>query len=330
MATRPILSRDMSTPDPEPLWSTAADTYGRIQDNIGKVMRGQSEAIRKLLAAFAAGGHVLLEDVPGTGKTTLAKALACSIDAEFQRIQFTPDLLPADILGVSLFNQREQNFEFHEGPVFTNILLADEINRASPRTQSALLEAMGEGQVSLDGVRRPLDSLFFVIATQNPIEFQGTYPLPEAQMDRFALRFSLGYVAASEEVQILSDQSSRHPLEDLDAVSGHGDIERLREGARAIAFSDELKRYVVDLIVATREADGVLIGASPRASLAVMKCAQALALFDGNDFVTPEHIQEIAAPVIAHRLVMDPQARYSGQDADGVVSQVLDRVPVPT
>jgi MoxR-like ATPase len=320
----------MSTPDPEPLWSTAADTYARIRDNIGNVMRGQTEAVRKLLAAFAAGGHVLLEDVPGTGKTTLAKALARSIDADFQRIQFTPDLLPADILGVSLFNQREQAFEFHHGPVFTNILLADEINRASPRTQSALLEAMGEGQVSLDGVRRPLDSLFFVIATQNPIEFQGTYPLPEAQMDRFALRFSLGYVAASEEVQILADQSTQHPLENLEAVSNHADIERLRDGVRAIAVADELKRYVVDLIVATREADGVLIGASPRASLAVMKCAQALALFDGGDFVTPEHVQEIAAPVIAHRLVMDPQARYSGHDAESIVAKVLDQVPVPT
>jgi len=319
----------MSTPDPEPLWSTAADTYSRIRDNIGEVMRGQSEAIRKLLAAFAAGGHVLLEDVPGTGKTTLAKALARSIDADFQRIQFTPDLLPADILGVSLFNQREQSFEFHEGPVFTNILLADEINRASPRTQSALLEAMGEGQVSLDSVSRPLDSLFFVIATQNPIEFQGTYPLPEAQMDRFALRFSLGYVTASEEVQILSDQSTQHPLDSLEAVCNHADIERLRDGVRAIAIAEELKRYVVDLVVATREADGVLIGASPRASLAVMKCAQALALFDGDDFVTPEHVQEVAAPVIAHRLVMDPQARYSGHDADSVVAKVLDQVSVP-
>ena len=315
--------------DPEPLWASAGDTYERIVANIARVMRGQSTTIRKLLAAFAAGGHVLLEDVPGTGKTTLAKALACSIDADFQRIQFTPDLLPTDILGVSVFNQREQAFEFHEGPVFTNILLADEINRASPRTQSALLEAMGERQVSLDGVRRPLDPLFFVIATQNPIEFQGTYPLPEAQMDRFALRFSLGYVEPSVEAQILSDQSTGHPLDRLEAVTRSTDIERLREGVRAVSMAEELKRYVVDLMAATREAEGVRIGASPRASLALMKCAQALALFDGSDFVTPEHIQEVAVPVIAHRLVMDPQARYSGQSAEGVVAEILNQVSVP-
>jgi MoxR-like ATPase len=183
--------------------------------------------------------------------------------------------------------------------------------------------------VSLDSVRRPLDPLFFVIATQNPIEFQGTYPLPEAQMDRFALRFSLGYTSASEEVQILSDQSTRHPLDGLEAVSSHADIQRLRDGACAVAIADELKRYIVDLVVATREADGVLIGASPRASLAAMKCAQALALFDGEDFVTPEHVQEIAEPVIAHRLVMDAQARYAGHDAASVVAKVIDRVPVP-
>ena len=301
----------------------------RIRASIERVISGQTPAVNQVLAAFLAGGHVLLEDNPGTGKTTLAKALAKSVSVEFHRVQFTPDLLPSDILGVSVFNPRDQDFKFHPGPIFTQVLLADEINRASPRTQSALLEAMGEGQVSIEGKTHTLDDLFFVIATQNPVEFRGTYPLPEAQMDRFAVRLSLGYVSAEAEVAIVNAQQQTHPLDMLQACVTAQEVRALKQQVKNIRISDELKRYAVDLARATRGAPSVQLGAGPRASLALTRMAQALALVQGGDYVKPDHIRDMAVSVLAHRLSLDPAAKFSGLSAQDVVAELLKSVPAP-
>lgn len=309
--------------------ASAANILHNVAANIERVMKGQKDSIRLLLAGFAGGGHILLEDYPGTGKTTLAKTLALSIETRFTRIQFTPDLLPSDILGVSIFDPKEKEFRLHKGPVFTNILLADEINRASPRTQSALLEAMAEKQVSIDGSNCPLEDLFFVIATQNPVESRGTYPLPEAQMDRFSLQFSLGYISVEEEVAMLSEQKGRHPVEDISACASIEDILLVKQQVHEVHISEELKQYIVRLVHATRSFPGLVLGAGPRASLSLIQTARALALFDGQDFVSPDHIQEIAVSVIAHRLVLDPQARFSGQTAQDIVEEIMETVPVP-
>ncbi len=297
--------------------------------NLGKVILGQPTAIRWLLASFAAGGHVLLEDMPGTGKTTLANALAKSVTANFKRVQFTADLLPSDIIGVSTFDPRDQAFHFHEGPIFSNILLADEINRASPRTQSALLEAMAEGQVTAEGVRRVLPDPFFVVATQNPIESAGTYPLPEAQLDRFAVRFGLGYVTPDEEVAMLSAQGLTHPIAKLGAVASLEDVLEVRRAVAQVRISEPVRRYIVAIVGATRKRGPIRLGASPRASIALQRLSQALALIDGDDFVTPDHVREIVVPALAHRVTLDSHSQFSGMSSSDAVRQTLQEVALP-
>jgi MoxR-like ATPase len=301
----------------------------RVVGAVGQVIVGKDEATTLLLVAVLCEGHVLIDDVPGVGKTTLAKALARSLDLSFQRIQFTPDLLPSDITGISFFNQRSQEFQFRPGPVFANIVLADEINRATPRTQSALLEAMEERQATVDGETRPLPRPFCVLATENPVELAGTFPLPEAQLDRFLLRLSLGYPSREEEQVIARRFAASQPLADLRPVLRPDDLARLSALCQEVHVSEPVAGYLIDLVRATRQAAGVALGASPRATLALYRASQALAAIEGRRFVLPDDVKRLAEPVLAHRLLLSIDSRGDGQSGPAVVANVLRTVPAP-
>ncbi|MBI2377304.1 MAG: MoxR family ATPase [Deltaproteobacteria bacterium] len=301
-----------------------------LRAELRKVIRGKDDAIDLVLVGVLSAGHVLLEDVPGVGKTTLAKALAAALSMDFARVQFTPDLLPTDILGSNVLDPQKGTFSFHTGPVFTQVLLADEINRASPRTQSALLEAMSEGQATVDGSTRRLPVPFFVIATQNPVDFQGTYPLPEAQLDRFLIRVELGYPDELHELEVLSARKTDDPLRSVRPVATSAELLGIQEAVRAVHVEPNVAKYLLRVVRETREEKSLILGASTRAALALSRAAQARALSTGRSYVSPEDVQKLAEPVLGHRLLLSPEARYGGKDSRRVVRDCLDRVPVPT
>ncbi|MCI0649593.1 MAG: MoxR family ATPase [Chloroflexi bacterium] len=304
-------------------------TAQAVRENVGRVIVGKGEAINLLLVALFCQGHVLLEDVPGIGKTTLAKTLARSLGCTFQRIQFTPDLLPSDITGVSIFNQKTDAFEYRPGPIVAQIILADEINRAGPRTQSALLEAMQERQVTVDGVTRPLPHPFLVLATQNPIELEGTFPLPEAQVDRFLIRVGLGYPDYEEERQILHRFRADDPLARVEPVATAAEIAAVSEICRQVYLHQVLEDYLLDIARASRSDGAITLGISPRGSLALYHTSQALAALDGRDYVIPDDVKRLAIPVLAHRLVLSPEARLRGRSAQEVLGKLIEQIPVP-
>jgi MoxR-like ATPase len=300
-----------------------------VIENIEKVMIGKRAVAELSLVALLANGHVLLEDVPGVGKTMMVRALAKSVGASFKRIQFTPDLLPSDVIGVSIYNPKDSEFHFRPGPIMGNIILADEINRTSPKTQSALLEGMEEHSVTIDGVTRKLDKPFFVMATQNPIEYEGTYPLPEAQLDRFLLKMKMGYPEMEEEMEILTRAQKRAPIEELEAVITLEELRMIQEDVKEVIVDDTLKKYIVDIAHRTRLHSQVYLGASPRGSIALMRACQAYAYLNSRDYVIPDDVQYLAPFVFSHRIILKSEAKYEGITAEEVVERVITRIPVP-
>ncbi len=305
------------------------DLLKRLRKTLAEVMEGKEAVLELVLVAVVAGGHVLLEDVPGVGKTTLAKALARAFDVGFSRVQFTPDLLPSDILGAQVLNPKEGTFSFQKGPIFTHVLLADEINRASPRTQSALLEAMNESQATVDGTTHALPAPFLVIATQNPTDYQGTYPLPEAQLDRFLVRIGVGYPEADAELRMLYARQYENPLDRVTPVADAARLEALQAAARDVKVGEEVAKYMLRIVRRTRETAELELGASPRGSLALFRASQAHALLAGRAYVSPEDVQTVAAPVLGHRLKLGPRSRYGGKTGEAVLAAILAELDVP-
>jgi MoxR-like ATPase len=300
----------------------------KLLKNLEKVILGKNEVLNLVIMGLICRGHLLIDDVPGVGKTVLAKSLAISLGSRFRRIQFTPDMLPSDITGVSFYNQKNKDFEFRPGPIMTEIILADEINRATPKTQSALLEAMEERQVTVDGITHPLPTTFMVIGTQNPIEYEGTFPLPEAQLDRFLLKIKIGYPSVSNEILILESQQFNHPIEVLKAVTTQKELITIQKEVKEVYVSDALKKYLVRIIKATRENDDIYLGASPRGSLGLFRMGQAFAALNGREYIIPDDLKEIAVQVLSHRIVIQPGARIKNLSPELVIQEILDQVPV--
>jgi MoxR-like ATPase len=318
------------TPQPDSEGLARAGALGEaLIANINRVLVGKNDQVGLAVVCLLARGHALIEDVPGVGKTTLAKAVARSIGGRFDRIQFTPDLLPSDVVGINMYDPEKGGFQFRPGPVFANVLLADEINRATPKTQSALLESMEERQVTLDGVTHPLYAPFMVLATQNPIEFAGTFPLPEAQLDRFSLRISLGYLSPRAEVEMLDRFEDSNPLEDLKEVAGEDEIRDAQQAVATVDVAGEVKEYIVRLVASSRDHPDLSLGASPRASIALLRLSQACAVVDGRDYVTPDDVKALAVAVLAHRLVFKPSAEIRGAGPDNLLRKLIDSEPVP-